>query len=331
MPEHFVEKRIMDVHEAARQHAHHANTTIDIASIGDAWLRLQEIVMEKPALFEDTILLDISGTGNGAIIRVSRSASFSVPGLEERFSVLSSFLRMLPLRSNLRVRVLINLHDNPQKQEFGIPQLTWSSDSRIPPGVALIPNMYALNGSMQRYVDEARSARNPTNTKVAFFAGSDTGYDGGPRQVLTSAAADRKWLDVRIIVAQHGFWTPPKKQTIRKKVKIAKQARHMYLLNADGNSASWDRMAWILASKCVPIYFRPRCMNWYDLALQKGVHYLAAENVDDIKDIMHKFNNNKALREEVVKQGQQFARNWFSSEAVIAYMVELLNSLDCSS
>ncbi len=326
-----MKKRFMDIREVARQHAHHANTAIDIASIGDAWSRLHDIVMEDPALFEDTLLFDIRGTGTGAIVRVSRPASFSMPGLEERFTVLVSFLRMLPLRSDLRVRVWANLHDNPQHQALGIPQLAWSSDSRIPPGVALLPNMYAMNGSLHRSVNKARSASNPTNTRVALFAGSDTGHDGGPRHVLTLAAVDRKWLDVRIIVAQRGFWSPPKKCVSKRKLSIAKQARHAYLLTVDGNSASWDRMAWILASRCVPISFRPRCLNWYDPALQEGVHYLAAENVNDIRDIMRKLNENEGIREQVVKQGQEFARKWFSHESIVAYAVELLNSLDSPS
>lgn len=326
-----MKKRIMDICEVARQHAHHANTETDIASFGNAWSHLQDIVMKEPALHEDTLLFDIRGTGTGAIVRVSRPASFSIPGLEERFTVLVSFLQMLPLRSDLRVRAWANLHDNPQHHTLGIPQLAWSSDGRIPPGVALLPNMYAMNGSLQRSIDKALSAPDPTNTGVALFAGSDTGLDGGPRHVLTLAAVDRKWLDVRIIVAQRGFWSPPKKSVCKRKFSIAKQARHMYLLTVDGNSASWDRMAWMLASKCVPISFKPRCLNWYDLALQEGVHYLAAESVDNIRDIMHKLDNNEAIREEVVKQGQQFARKWFPRESVVAYAAELLNSLDCPS
>jgi hypothetical protein len=321
----------MDIREVARHHAHHANTAFDIASIGDSWSRLQDIVMEDTALFEDTLLLDIRGTGTGAIVRVSRPSIFSMPGLEERYNVLVSFLRMLPLRSDLRVRAWADLHDNPQHQALGIPQLAWSSDSRIPPGVALLPNMYAMNGSLQKSINKARSASNPTNTRIALFAGSDTGLNGGPRHVLTLAAADRKWLDIRIIIAQRGFWSPPGKCVTKRKLSIAKQARHAYLLTVDGNSASWDRMAWILASRCVPISFRPRCLNWYDLALQEGVHYLAAESVNDIRDIMHKLNENEGIREQVVKQGQEFARKWFSRESIVAYAVELLNSLDSPS
>jgi hypothetical protein len=103
-------------------------------------------------------------------------------------------------------------------------------------------------------------------------------------------------------------------------IPINKQLENKYILNIDGNAASWDRTGWGMASNCYLIHLKSELcnlVNWYYPYIQKN-NILPICSEEDILSFNIKYNP------EIKEKQKKFASLILDPNTHFEYLKELL-------
>lgn len=232
---------------------------------------------------------------------------------------------------------LLVLHDGAH-HTYGYPVLAYATkqqylDTRE---VILIPDPYATLGYKDVFRDLDRKINKfkwPNKTAKIFWRGSAFGVgpecndlDGCDRFKFMNLAANLSFADVGFtsytsqlnpifkgrLAARH---------SLKAKVNPVDSMQFKYLIDVDGNSCSYSRMAWILYSNSVLMKHQSDLMQWYYPQLKPYVHYLPVKA--DFSDLETQFlwaEANQKQAKAIAENGRRFAKKVFSKAMILNSM-----------
>lgn len=212
--------------------------------------------------------------------------------------------------------------------------------------VILMPDYEALNGYDRTFKLINQGIRDyPWEKKQAkiFWRGTANGYDDlnvniyqHPRLKFMKFISDNKHLDfVDAGFTSYAKWfshhQPYSTQIIEVKEKFPLQPivpmksslKNKYLLDVDGNSCSYSRMAWILYSNSLLMKHTSNKVQWYYDRLQPYVHYLPIN--EDFSNLPQQFRWAESHQTKVIamtKNAHQLATELFNKKAIMLSTIE---------
>jgi|GEM_PF-4622435 len=112
---------------------------------------------------------------------------------------------------------------------------------------------------------------------------------------------------------------------------VPDQLDYRYVVSIDGNTAAWDRPAWVMRSNSVLFRLRsgylhdtPEKVGWYYPLLQADEHYTDVPSLDYMRQTFTFVNSNPKIAEYITKAANQFANRFcFSRNAHVGYTARL--------
>lgn len=195
----------------------------------------------------------------------------------------------------------------------------------------MIPDIYAMcryNGKIDITQNEIR----PKYSKKAIFIGCTTGIET-PNQRLECChwSMNNIQVDAYInnIVQMHEEDVkrqyPLYKHFMRDAMDIEKQLQYQYVINIDGNTCSWDRLVWILNSGSVCLKKKSTNCCWYNVFLQKNVHYIEFDSFDEIPAILE--NTTRETIAYIVENANRAVKEYLIYDAHLFYFHSILMNL----
>lgn len=228
---------------------------------------------------------------------------------------------------------LFSLEDGIHKP-FPCKILSFAADRElvVNGNVILIPDHEALQGYDKLFaaIDNAKN-KNPWSRKISkiFWRGQSSGLyfqaaqnKPFPRLKFMTIATHKEYIDAGF--TQYNL-TMPKTllNNIRQKFKLKpfvtpeESLRYKYLLDIDGHSCSYSRMAWILASNSLLVKHQSNKIQWYYDRLEPYVHYLPIDS--DFSDLDNKFlfaENHPLEVKNMIQNAQLLAQEVFNAEEI---------------
>lgn len=230
-------------------------------------------------------------------------------------------------------RYLFVLHDGAH-HTYECPVLAFATKTEFIPQdkIVLIPDPNALKGYFKLFMDLGRNApRYPWQNKIAkiFWRGSTTGI--GPENNDLNGCARFRFMNyaVNAPYVDAGFTRYEQMNSefqdrfsaihkIKATVSPIKSLAYKYLLDIDGNTCSFSRMAWILRSNSLLMKHRSNLVQWYYPRLHPYVHYLPIN--EDFSNLEEQFLWAEAHPQEakqIAENGHKLAQQIFNSNAVL--------------
>lgn len=236
----------------------------------------------------------------------------------------------------------ISLHDGIQRPT-SIPLLAFAANKNLVQAkhVILIPDYTAIQGHEKTFKQiDKQAAKYPWQKRIPkiFWRGATT---GATRYITDIEQFSRgKFLQQtkQLSYVNAGFTTYtrnltpalqkelhshfPKQKIIPPEDAIV----YRYLLDIDGNSCSYSRMAWILYSKSLLLKQSSDNIQWYYKQLQPFVHYVPLKN--DFSDLKEKFTwlQQHPLSSMIIaSNARQLAEEIFTASAIRATIINAFN------
>jgi hypothetical protein len=115
---------------------------------------------------------------------------------------------------------------------------------------------------------------------------------------------------------------PAYKAFLHESMNIPSQLAYKFIITIDGNTASWDRLVWILNSNSVCLKKKSDHVCWYYDFLENGKHYIEFNEFDEIEKIMETVTPEQC--EEIIKNANAFVKQYLTYDKQLAYMGHLL-------
>lgn len=227
--------------------------------------------------------------------------------------------------------------------DFGWPVLAFAAPRQlVTQGKAiLIPDYEALTNMYLgafKSIDKTLTLY-PWHKKInkIFWRGSLTGSThmnndllGSDRLRMLNSVKNTNFTDVSLTdySTQHNaeFLQKVKKlYPLSKAIAPGHSIAYKYLLDVDGNSCSYTRMAWILYSNSALFKHQSDRMQWYYDQLQPYVHYVPIKN--DFSNLQEQYQWAEEHPQEmqmIATQGHELALRVFNSKAILAAMAQAL-------
>jgi hypothetical protein len=166
---------------------------------------------------------------------------------------------------------------------------------------ALLPNPYLLQ--KRRRVPGPRRWESKTDTM--YFRGADTGspdVDRNTRVALCRAAALLPRTDCRLTRLDQG--SPEFKAQVRReglvgrRISLPEMNKHRFLVDADGNTTSWDRYLWTGTFGGVPILFEPAWEECWHSHLVDGDNCIVADRTT-LGNVLERLRSEPALAKHI--------------------------------
>lgn len=209
-------------------------------------------------------------------------------------------------------------------------------------GQVLIPDFEILRGheGLDRSVDRA-ARRVPWQTRVprAFWRGVTTGgrfdapgWEAIPRARLVAASrAHPELIDARFTrfvqggesnaALRGGGWRSDE-------VSPTESVRWRYLIDVDGNSASWSRLRWLLRSGSLVLKQSSDFVQWYYPWLEAGRHYVpVAHDLADLAATIEWARASDEAAQAIAGAGQRFARAHLGRVEAFLYLRAVLEGV----
>lgn len=258
--------------------------------------------------------------------------------LAHRDRLLLKTLKKVAARGPLPAGEFIISTGDAVEKAWKWPVLTYAStralvDSRA---VVLLPDCDAQRGYADLFsqVDSARKLH-PWDSKESkvFWRGATTGiyyskdnWLDSPRVRLISAVRDLPFVDAGFtrylqFLEEDTKIEFAKQFPLKNEVSVADSLRFKYLVDVDGNSCSFSRMAWILYSGSLLFKHESDNTQWYYPQLREGEHYLKISR--DFANLAEQFSwaeSNPIRAKEIAARAHALAITLFSEEAILDAM-----------
>lgn len=116
------------------------------------------------------------------------------------------------------------------------------------------------------------------------------------------------------------------KNIIGSNVSMEEQLNNRYILSIDGNTWAWDRPVWIMKSNSLFLKYESNNIGWYYDFLKENEHYVSV-NVNNIENKFNFFENNNNQALEIIRNANEFVKDYCSEEAWIFYLKTLLENI----
>ena len=251
---------------------------------------------------------------------------------ETNREIVQSFLTPLDVPSDMLID--ISLHDYVGQQmntrEWPHSILCFSK-SKSDTHNLLIPDLYAMQ-DYKGALNKNKGDNLPTRKKVnkMLFIGVSSGpasYENN-RVSICKYAQGKDWIEAYLsgIVNFSGVATERLQKFLHPPMTQEEQCVYRHILVIDGNTACWDRLPWVLASKCVCWKEESNDECWYYEFLKPWVHYVPFTR-DTLWDTWLKVKDDIELQERLVRAGNEFVEDFLRRERHELYMAETLRSL----
>ncbi len=251
---------------------------------------------------------------------------------QEQFSVesraiVSSFLRRVGSSCSLKLDILLHDYLGWQHNTAQWPHsiLGFSTQITDKHNVCL-PDRYAMQ-NYRGILDSRDGLPTVCKRNRLLFIGSSTGKlspNDNLRVQVCKFAATRDWVDAYISEAVNGMvgldaW-------LHKPMSLDEQRKTRHILVVDGNTACWDRLPWVLASKCVCWKLESTHQCWYYAFLKPWVHYVPC-TLDTLDETWEKFKDNEEAQRAMVRAANAFAQAYLTHDAHLLYTRVLLDEI----
>lgn len=228
---------------------------------------------------------------------------------------------------------LLSLHD-AAPHKYSVPVLAFASDKDllVNNDVILIPDPFALKGYKELFnVMNTGALKYTWDAKIPkiFFRGS--AYGAGPENNDINGFARLRFMNMaaNLEFADVGFTSYTAQLNTQFKARVAKlhplkpavsetdSQAYKYLIDVDGNTCSFSRMAWILYSNSVLLKPESTQVQWYYARLKPYIHYLPINA--DFSNLRAQFNWAQAhqqMAEEIANNGHNLARDIFTQDNI---------------
>lgn len=214
------------------------------------------------------------------------------------------------------------------------PVLAFAGESELvaQQKVILMPDNDALNGYDELFnsIDKAKQRFAwPNKQKQIFWRGQSTGleFQVDKTKMFPRLEFMHKTLSLNYVNAGFTHFTNDidpsvfkeitAKFPIRDFISPAESLKFKYLLDIDGHSCSYSRMAWILYSNSLLLKHQSAKMQWYYDKLQPYEHYLPiAADFSNI-DAQYKWAETHPQEvQRMIRKAQKLAQETFNQEAI---------------
>lgn len=248
--------------------------------------------------------------------------------LNEREKIAVRFIKdaLAKYPKEINLKINIGMHDT-YFEDNGL--LIFSLASRSSLNI-LMPDYYA----MQKYVeivmpkDELEFCQ---KKHQAIFIGSTTGnFDPCQNERLGLCNYFLKSEKVKCYINNicqieeekiaEAF--PAYREFLHDSISISSQLQYKFIITVDGNTASWDRLVWILNSNSVCLKKKSDHVCWYYDFLENGKHFIEFDEFDEIEKIMDTVTPEQC--ESIIKNANAFVKEYLDYDKQLAYMGHLL-------
>lgn len=218
------------------------------------------------------------------------------------------------------------LHDMVGQDEVDYTVLGFSALKSDTSNI-LIPDLYAMQGYFGA-LEEPDPFVWEQKLNEFFFIGNYTG-DGRPlvnkRARFCRWALDKPWCHAYLSEIHQ---VPPQvmadadpgyEQYMHTPLPKRYQKMYRHLVSIDGNTAAWDRPAWIMASNSVLWKQESDHVCWWSDLCLEGKHYVGFKEPEDIKISGINFK-------KIVENSHVFVKEHLSEEAHVARWKEVLSN-----
>lgn len=128
---------------------------------------------------------------------------------------------------------------------------------------------------------------------------------------MALSTLERKFTDIRSI------FKPPLEQT--------EQYRYRYILSIDGNTASWDRVPWVMKSNSLLFKHESNQILYYYPLIQEGTHFVHVDKNSFRKQFKFYEENNK-MANNIVNNANKFIDTYIKPMNAILYLTHLFEN-----
>ncbi len=234
------------------------------------------------------------------------------------------------------------LHDGAH-HTYAVPVLAFATKQEFLDSdeVVLIPDPFATKGYSNTFRSiDASLRKHPWRKKIAkvFFRGSayGAGYEnndlnGAPRLRFMNYASTLELADVGFTDYTQQFNPEFKSRLaavhkLKPEVSPADSLAYKYLIDVDGNTCSFARMAWILYSNSLVMKHASNKVQWYYSQMQPFVHYIPIK--EDFSDLYAQYiwaEAHPRMAERIAKNGRKLASRVFRYENILESYARAFN------
>lgn len=218
---------------------------------------------------------------------------------------------------------------------FDWPVLGFAGEKKLVENsaVILLPDPDAMQGYTKNFAGiDQKLSQYAWNQKIPkiFWRGSANGikYDsvdinGAPRLRFLNAATNLKFADVGLtgyafLINDEFRQKLMDTHAIKESLSPEESIRYKYLIDVDGKSCSWSRMAWILYSNSVLLKHQSDKVQWYYERLKPYVHYVPiAEDFSDLEKQFVWLEQHPKEAVAIALNGREIAKQIFTEEALL--------------
>jgi hypothetical protein len=103
---------------------------------------------------------------------------------------------------------------------------------------------------------------------------------------------------------------------------------YKYLFSIDGNTACYDRPAWIMNSRSLLMKYRSADILWYYPFMMENEHFLQVDSMDDIRNKFMYAENNPQHVHRIIDNANQFVSSYLRSRTTaILYTTHLFEAI----
>jgi hypothetical protein len=251
-------------------------------------------------------------------------------GCFDRIPAVTQFLQTCNLRDKT---FYMNLHDNVVPEDFEVFGFSCRREHKDHPNVKLLPNLYSMfnfQGKLERVRKEDTTPFKSKPWRSAVFYGQPTGLYDVNENLRCAFCLGTKDMEatqakitsgIQINPAQHELLRP----VMGRPIAFDVQLKFAYQINIDGNSTSWDRLPWQLASNSVVLNHRgnPHWEWWYTHLLEEK-HFAVCDETD-IEQVIAHYESHPAFAERMIKNANEVVREHLNPDSIRKYTEQVLN------
>lgn len=108
-------------------------------------------------------------------------------------------------------------------------------------------------------------------------------------------------------------------------ISPSESCKYKYLIDIDGNGATFHRYQWILRSNCVPIKQEDGDVQWFHSGLQPYIHYVPyKKDCSNLVETISWLRENDDSAEAIAQAGRQFALQYLDMNTTYLYLYHVL-------
>lgn len=261
---------------------------------------------------------------NGAVKHIEGEGCF------DRLPLLINYLKTCNVKDQT---IYVNLHDNViPTDEF----ITWGfsckKEHKDHPNLRLFPNLYAMY-NFRGQLNVAKQDKFTFSTKPyrkAIFCGQPTGEYSINRNTRCQFCLNTKDnKDVLGLLTSSVQIDPSQLEHLRncmgRPIKLDAQMMFAYQVNIDGNTTSWDRLPWQMASNSLVFnHSNNSHWEWWYSELKDGYNTVFCDH-DNISDKIRYYETHKDEADVIIQNAHKIVENYFSGDKIREYVERELN------